>query len=134
MENQDCIFHLLNKASRVAAKHWQNSVKDLELTAIQAKVLTFMLDLDQPTSQLLAEHCAIDNATLTGVVDRLSKLGLVERLPSTSDRRVLHILYTGEGREVAKQLKLRQQPANEDFLATLSEKEQQQLRQLLKKL
>lgn len=109
-------------------------MKDLELTAIQAKVLTFMLDLNAPTSHCLAEHCGIDDATLTGVIDRLSKLGLVARRASEHDRRVLHIVFSEHGQNVAQQLKSRQQPANDDFLAALSEAEQQQLRQLLKKL
>ena len=134
MKNDDCIFHLLNKAARFAGKHWHSRVKDLQLTATQAKVLTFMLDLSNPTSQQLAEHCALDNATLTGVIDRLLNLQLVERKSSDSDRRVLHINYSEQGREIAEQLKSRQQPANEEFLTALTNAEQQQLRQLLQKL
>lgn len=134
MNNSDCIFHLLNKAARSAGRHWHQAVQDLELTATQAKVLTFMLDLENPTSQQLAEHCALDNASLTGVIDRLIKVDLVERRAGLDDRRVLHIHYRDSGRRLAEQLKQRQQPANLQYLIALSPDEQQQLRQLLKKL
>ena len=134
MKNSECIFYLLNKTARSASKYWQTRVKDRNLTATQAKVLAFMQDLDNPTSQQLADHCALDNATLTGVIDRLLKLKLVERQPSDSDRRVLHINYKQPGLQLAEQLQSRQLPANEEFLSALTDAEQQQLRHLLKKL
>lgn len=134
MHNQECVFHLLNKVARASGRHWQTNVEQLGLTAVQAKVLVFMLDLDQPTSQQLAEYCALDAASLSGVVDRLLKLDLLQRTPDLVDRRINRIDYSKQGRTIALQIKQKQQPANDDFMQKLSASEQKQLRKLLHKL
>lgn len=45
----------------------------------------------------LAEAARVSKATMTGRVDRLERLGLVRRLPSEEDRRVVHVQVTDEG-------------------------------------
>jgi DNA-binding MarR family transcriptional regulator len=47
-------------------------------------------------------HC--DPSNVTGLVDRLEKRGLIERVPSPSDRRVRHLVLTDEGRHVKQRL------------------------------
>lgn len=47
-------------------------------------------------------HC--DPSYLTGVVDRLERLGFVERRPSTTDRRVKELVLTERGRDVQREL------------------------------
>ena len=39
------------------------------------------------------------NSTVTGIIDRMEREGLVVRERSTEDRRVVHIRLTDEGRE-----------------------------------
>ena len=41
----------------------------------------------------LAEAAGSANSTISGVVDRLEKMGLVQRVRSDSDRRVIYGLY-----------------------------------------
>lgn len=134
MDNQQCVFHLLSKVARAGGRHWQSDVEGLGLTAVQAKVLVFMLDLERPTSQELGEYCALDAASLSGVVDRLIKMDLLQRIQDLQDRRINRIDYSAQGRDVALQIKQKQQPANSEFMQHLSEVEQQQLRVLLKKI
>jgi MarR family transcriptional regulator for hemolysin len=51
-----------------------------------------------PLSQSeLADQLAVEGATMVAMVDRLVKSGLVVREPSTTDRRVKHVVLTQAG-------------------------------------
>jgi len=49
--------------------------------------------------QLLAERLRLSNPTLTGIVDRLEKVGLVERRPNLDDRRSQNVPKTPWSRQ-----------------------------------
>ncbi|WP_298816792.1 MarR family winged helix-turn-helix transcriptional regulator [Chloroflexus sp.] len=46
----------------------------------------------------LSEHLLIDKSSTTRLIDRLTALGLVERVADPSDRRVQRIMLTPQGR------------------------------------
>ena len=48
----------------------------------------------------LAEAKGCDPSNVTGLVDRIARLGLVQRLPDESDRRVRLLSLTPKGEEV----------------------------------
>jgi len=50
----------------------------------------------------LADEVGVSVPTTTGLVDRLAREGLVERRPHPSDRRIVLVGLTDEGRRVAK--------------------------------
>jgi DNA-binding MarR family transcriptional regulator len=50
----------------------------------------------------LAEELGVTVPTTTGLVDRLAREGLVERRPHTTDRRVVLVLPTAEGRDAVR--------------------------------
>jgi DNA-binding MarR family transcriptional regulator len=52
-----------------------------------------------------ASGLGCDASTATWLIDRLEERGLVERRPSTTDRRVKEVLLTGRGAEVRAELK-----------------------------
>lgn len=84
-----------------------------------------------PMSDLAAlMHC--DNSNITGIVDRLETRGLVERRPATHDRRVKHLVVTGDGAKTRARLEeLMARPP--DALLRLTAAEQRQLLALLRK-
>lgn len=130
----DCIFHLLAKASRTGVRYWKSAVSDLGLTAVQAKVLSFLHIYGEVTASHLGTLVALDNATLTGVLDRLEASQYVERHVHPDDRRAILIRLTTEGAQLAKQVHARVVPANQDFLSGFSEAETAMLKALLKRL
>jgi DNA-binding MarR family transcriptional regulator len=50
----------------------------------------------------LAEELGVTVPTTTGLVDRLAREGLVERRPHPTDRRVVLVLPTAEGRDAVR--------------------------------
>jgi len=80
--------------SSVAGRH--------DLTAPQVGLLRL---LDEPVSmRAFAEELACDPSNVTGLVDRVERLGLVERVPDPGDRRIRMLTLTSKGRRLREQI------------------------------
>ncbi|MNV84464.1 Transcriptional regulator SlyA [compost metagenome] len=55
----------------------------------------------ETTSASLARDLGIDPAAVTRALDRLETKGMLRRERSTTDRRVVHLVLTDAGREIA---------------------------------
>src|SRR4051795_461598 len=75
--------------------------REFDLMPPQQMVLGLLLDAPRPMGDLAQQmHC--DSSNITGIVDRLSERGLVERTAAEGDRRVKLVALTGPGRELAE--------------------------------
>ena len=86
-------FLLQARLSRIAAEH--------DLSVVQVRLLGILRDRE-PGMLALARHLELEKSSLSGLVDRAEKRGLVERIPSTSDRRAATIRVTAQGRKLAR--------------------------------
>lgn len=106
----------------------------LQLTFPQALVLNVLGDEGPMPISALAERTGNANSTVSGVVDRLEKLGLVVRTRSDGDRRVTRVAIT----EKYGRLRQRAQTDVEGYfcavLGDLSQEEKDQVRGALAKL
>ena len=134
METQDCIFFQLSRVSRAGVRFWHNRVAEFGVTAAQAMMLLSLLEEDRVTSKYLGERTALDSATLTGLLDRLTKAGHVERRDNPDDRRAILVCLTASGSEIARQVQEIIEDENEAFLSKLTPEEGLILRALLKKM
>ncbi|WP_286238544.1 MarR family winged helix-turn-helix transcriptional regulator [Neptuniibacter halophilus] len=134
MNPQDCIFHLLAKASKAGVRCWKEATADLGITAVQGKLLNFLYVSGRITASELSQQVAIDNATMTGLLDRLEATGILNRQPKADDRRAIMISLTQEGEKLAAEVYSRVRPANEQFLSHLSAEQAETLRELLRTL
>lgn len=78
--------------SRVAAEH------DLSLT--QLRVLAILRDRRIRMSEL-ADYLGLDKSTISGLVDRAEKRGLLQRAPNPADGRATDVFLTAEGMQLA---------------------------------
>src|SRR5207245_2756456 len=60
-------------------------------------VIATLGDTKGMTCKELSEETLVTKGTLTGVLDRLEKKGLIERVPSREDRRSIFIRLTPKG-------------------------------------
>ncbi len=103
---------------------------ELGLTPLQARSLLW---LEQPSPMRdLADHLACDASNVTGLADRLERLGLVERVGG-GDRRVKLLSLTRAGRAARTRLAARVAAAS-TVSARLTDAERRQLDRLLIKL
>lgn len=94
----EAIIYLYTEARRLtkeqAAQHG--------LTGPQLSVAKILHDLGDLSLSELSEKINAQNSTVTGIVDRMEREGLVERKRSSEDRRVVHIRLTKKGHDLAR--------------------------------
>lgn len=134
MNVRDCIFFQLTKASQAGIGFWANQVKHLGVTASQAMLLNFLGEEDRILSRSLGQKLQISSATMTGILDRLEKLALVERQPHPDDRRAILICLTEQGRSCARELHSIMVKANKEYLKGLGSEKLSIFRETLKNL
>jgi len=134
MELQDCIVFLLAKNSQAGYKFWSDYIADQNVTTVQAMFLILLNRKNGLTSSRLGSLTKLDSATVSGIVDRLVALDLIERRPSPTDRRASLIFLKGDGSSRAKILDNRFEEAHNAFLSSFSKTEEKLLRSMLKRL
>jgi len=82
----------------------------------------------------LGERLLVRPPSVTGVVDRLLRLGLVTRTSSSADLRTKQVSLTDAGRQLVDGARPGHVERINAILAVLSEKEQEQLRAVLVKV
>lgn len=134
MKAQECIFYHLAKTNQAGNRVWRKAMSGFSVTSAQGMVLNFLHDGDKTTSKDLGERTMLDSATLTGILDRLEKAGLVKRLQHPTDRRAIIVGLTDEGRAIANDTYPEIERANEVFMNCLSPEEQTSLKAMLTKI
>ncbi|GAA2791689.1 MarR family winged helix-turn-helix transcriptional regulator [Saccharopolyspora taberi] len=120
---------LIDELAHRIDEHVRSCVSGTDLTASQAIALR---ELGEPlTMRELAGrmHCATSNVTF--VVDRLEKLGLVERQPHPQDRRAKTLVLTADGEQ--QRTALISRFSVNTPLGALDEDDQQALSRLLRR-
>jgi DNA-binding MarR family transcriptional regulator len=77
-----------------------------DLSIIQMRLLGVLRDR-KPTMNELAQLLALDKSSITGLVDRAERRGLVTRVPSPTDRRSIQVRLTDHGRSLVSQVSIR---------------------------
>ena len=90
--------------------------REFDLMPPQQMMLGMLLAAPRPMGELAQlMHC--DNSNITGLVDRLTERGLVERLAAEGDRRVKLVALTEAGRDLAEELARRRAEPPEEIAA-----------------
>jgi MarR family transcriptional regulator, lower aerobic nicotinate degradation pathway regulator len=71
-----------------------------DLSIVQLRLLGILRDRT-PTMNELARFLDLDKSSVTGLVDRAQRRGLVLRVPSATDRRAVLVSLTDRGRTLA---------------------------------
>jgi MarR family transcriptional regulator, lower aerobic nicotinate degradation pathway regulator len=100
-----------------------------DLSLIQTRLLGVLRDRD-PTMQELARLLELDKSSVTGLIDRAERRGLVQRDPSRDDRRSVRVKLTPAGRRIAQKVVTAFQHDIDTVTADLTSTEKHQLRQL----
>jgi DNA-binding MarR family transcriptional regulator len=77
---------------------------DLGLSPAETNVLACLGGAEPPTIRRVGEATAQPPSTLTGLLDRLERRGLVERRPNPRDRRSTLVVPTPAGRAAARRV------------------------------
>jgi DNA-binding MarR family transcriptional regulator len=131
---EDCIFYQLNKANQAGGRFLSEKLAPLGVTGAQGLALNFLLDGDEVTSRQLGQRTKLDSATLTGILDRLEAMELVERRAHPADRRAILVCLTKKGKKVAGNVHATILRANREVLTGFGPAEEKALRGMLQRL
>lgn len=101
---------------------------DLSLSMI--RVLGILWDR-RPRMAELAEYLGLEKQTMSGLIARAEKRGLVARAPNKEDGRATDVFLTSDGAELVKRVRAQGQQALAPIIEGLSAPDQQLLQELL---
>ena len=104
-----------------------------DLSIVQARLLGVLRDR-KPTMNELARLLGLDKSSVTGLVDRAERRGLVTRVPSTADRRVVLVSLTEDGRALVSQAAARFETDVMTMLGRLPTRDREALSGLVSRL
>ena len=128
----DSVGWLLNNAARLSSRRLSAKLASHGVTPPQWGVLVALWEQEGLSLSELAHRSFFDGPTMTGIVDRLEKAGLVERRRDSSDRRVISVYLTDQGRTLETVLPLLSAEANDEAVTGLSEEEERQFVEMLR--
>ena len=104
------------------------------LTAPQLTVIKLLETFDNLSLSSLSERIRAQNSTVTGIIDRMEREGLVRRERSTVDRRVIHIRLSDKGQKLARQIQVEPMEIFREALAALTQADLRDLLRIMNKL
>jgi DNA-binding MarR family transcriptional regulator len=78
----------------------ERRAREHDLSITQVRLLGVLRDRT-PTMNELAKLLDLDKSSITGLIDRAQRRGLVSRVPSATDRRAVLVTLTAHGRSLA---------------------------------
>ena len=116
-------------------KRISSLLQPFDLSPASGLVLSIVADSEEPLPpNKIAERLIISRATVTGLIDSLERRGYVQRLPHQSDRRMLLVEPTEQGRQVANAFRPIVHQHEKVWMDALSGEEQELLLDLLERL
>lgn len=97
MNKEEEVLVALRRVIRATDLHSKQLSKTTGLTAPQILLLNAIRNNDEVTIGKIANDISLSQATVTTILDRLEKRGLVHRERSTKDKRKVHVHLTDEG-------------------------------------
>ena len=95
----DRLIFLLFRAQNKLKNYLRSQLTeaDVRITVVQAGILFLLKQRDGRTMTELSQVLSTDNSAVTGLADRLEKLGLIVRKMAPNDRRAYLIYITPDG-------------------------------------
>src|SRR5215813_7847306 len=118
-------FLIQGLLERRAAEH--------DLSIIQTRLLGVLRDR-QPTMNELARFLGLDKSSVTGLVDRAERRGLVARVPATTDQRAVLVSLTDDGWSLVSQAAARFEADVSALLSHLPPRERETLSKIISRL
>ncbi len=97
---EDQIVVAIRRIVRALELHSRRLVEEYGLTGPQLAVLQAAAGMEEPSTTSLARALHLSSPTVTGILDRLAKRGLIERLRDVRDRRSVLVRLTPQGHDM----------------------------------
>jgi len=134
MKQSDDILMSYLKVTQHMSQHFRAHFGRLDLTFPQALVLSILGEDGPVPISALSERTGSANSTVSGIVDRLEKLGLARRERSGEDRRVIYVYPTEKYFQLRQRAQTNVGGYFEGLMETMGEEDRAMVLTALKKL
>lgn len=126
----ETIIYLYTESRRLT----KGMAREVGLTGPQLTVIKLLESFGDLSLSSLSERIRAQNSTVTGIIDRMEREGLVRRERSTTDRRVVLIRLNEKGMKLARQIEVEPMEIFRSALFSLSQADLRDLMRILTKL
>ena len=141
MQLEECVNYLLTTAQHSVFLKMTEKLSVYDITPIQYAVLYCLWENDKRSPKEIAERLKMHQfqgivrlATISGILERMEKKGLIERNISKEDRRFIQVQLTKKGADLEKDVLNAVEEVNGDVLSVFSQEERSTLKSYLRLL
>lgn len=134
MQLEECVNYLLTTAQHSVFLKMTEKLSVYDITPIQYAVLYCLWENDKRSPKEIAERLKLENSTISGILERMEKKGLIERNISKEDRRFIRVQLTKKGADLEKDVLNAVEEVNGDVLSVFSQEERSTLKSYLRLL
>ena len=128
------IGYRMSDNSRLLRRLFDERVRDLGLTAAQARLLLSLNRHPGENQAFHAERLEVEPITLTRIIDRMEEAGWVERKADPADRRARILHLTDKSRGTVEELRQIVEAMFEEVLTGLDDGERRNLAGMLERI
>ena len=131
---EESIGYLLRTTVSTLMRAAESAMRPHGLTSVQWAPLMIISRGGNPTAASLARDLNTDTGAMTRMLDRLESKGLLIRSRSSTDRRVVELTLTDQGRELTRLIPHHLASVYNNHLAGFSQEEFIVLKQMLRRI
>lgn len=128
----DYLLYLMARASHLISNEFHEKLRRRGISVPVWRVLASLVGSGGETVTGLAEICLLQQPTMTKLLDRMVRDGLVKRTQDSRDRRVVRVALTPRGETIATELAELAKQHEAEVLARHPEAEAMAIKDLLR--
>ena len=123
MELTQCINYLLTTAQHSVFQYLNGKLSEYDVTPSQYGVLSCLWQREFATPTQISEILCLETSTISGVLDRMQKKGLIDRVINRDDRREVRVVPTEKGKALEEPISKIIDEVNEEVLKCFTDEE-----------
>lgn len=134
MKYTDCINYLLTIAQHEVFLQFSEELSQFGVTPGQYGVLACLWSEPKLTPKEIASILHVENSTISGVLDRMQRRGLINRLLNPENHRSIYVEATEKGLALKEPLMQKIDELNDKMLHDFTKSERVELQNMLRRI
>lgn len=116
MKLDECINFMLTRVQNTVFNYFKDKLAKFDVTPVQYAILKCLWDHGDQSPSQLSHALYLDSSTITGILARMERKDLIERVHSDKDRRAVNIHILPAGKKLQKGIEQAISEANAEVL------------------
>lgn len=127
-------FVVLMRASKSVEERIKKDIKSYGVSITEFTILEALYHKGDLTVNQICDAVLINSGSMTYVIDKLQQRGLLERITSEEDRRVIHVRITNQGKELMDDIFPKHEKVIEKVFEDVNSEELESVIDILKRI